>query len=186
MPKIVDEAGIFGAAIGLLMSRGFEGATTKEIADSAGVNEVTLFRKYGSKTGLFEKAIEHRLRDTPLNKIAFTGDIETDLFAIVEAYLETNEVHGDIMPVILIELPRNPDLQGSMDTPWRNLQGIMSSIRAFQDRKLLMREPPLATLAALLGPIMVNQMFRRANLALPVPAIDLRAHVDAFLNGRRR
>ncbi len=185
MPKVIDETKIFRAAIDILMSLGYEGTTTREIAEIAGVNEVTLFRKYGSKAGLFEKAIEHQLSDTPLNKVTYTGELETDLLAIVRAYIETNETYGDIIPIILIELPRNPDLQGSINTPWNNLQGILEIIQKYQKQGLLKNESPLATISALLGSIMINQMFRHAKLNLPVSGIDPQAHVDAFLNGRK-
>ncbi len=185
MPKIVDEQRIFSTAINMLMSRGYDGATTKEIADIAGVNEVTIFRKYGSKAGLFERAIGHRLSDTPLNKVVFTGELEVDLLAVVKAYIETNDAYGDIVPIILIELPRNPDLQGSISTPWKNIQGIIQIIRRYQELQLLKNESPLAALSALIGPIMINQIFRRAKLNLPVPAIDPQEYVDGFLNGRR-
>jgi AcrR family transcriptional regulator len=185
MPKVIDETKIYSAAINILMSLGYDGATTKEIADIAEVNEVTLFRKYGSKAGLFEKAIEHQLSDTPLNKIVYTGELEADLLAIVEAYVETNEMYGDIIPIILIELPRNPDLQESINTPWKNIQSIIKTIQKYQKQGLLKNEPPLTTLSALMGPIMINQMFRHSGLSLPVPAMDPQAHVDAFLNGRK-
>jgi AcrR family transcriptional regulator len=185
MPKVIDETKIFNAAINILMSLGYDGATTKGIADIAGVNEVTLFRRYGSKAGLFEKAIEHQLAVTPLNKLLYTGDLEADLLTILKAYIETNETYGDIIPIILLELPRNLDLQGSIDTPWKNLQGIIKIIQKYQKQGLLKNESPLATLSALMGPIMINQMFRHANLNLPVPAIDPQAHVASFLHGRK-
>lgn len=185
MPKVIDETRIFSAAINILMSLGYDGATTKEIADIAGVNEVTIFRKYGSKAGLFEKAIEQQLADTPLNKLVYTGDLEADLLAIVEAYIETNETYGDIIPIILIELPRNPDLQGSIDTPWKNLEGVIEILQTYQKRGLLKNESPLETISTLLGPIMINQMFRHANLNLPIPTIGLQEHVDSFLYGRK-
>ena len=185
MPKIIDETKIFSAALDILISHGYEGATTQKIADVAGVNEVTLFRKYGSKAGLFEKVIEHQLSDTPLNKLAYTGDLEADLLAIVEAYIETNETHGNIIPILLIEMPRYPDLQGSFNTPWKNLQEIIKIIQKYQKQGELKNESPLASLTALISPILVGQMLRYANLNLPVPAIDSQAHVDAFLNGRK-
>ena len=37
--------------------KGYEGATTREIADRAGVNQALIKRYYGSKLGLFEKAV---------------------------------------------------------------------------------------------------------------------------------
>jgi len=186
MPKVIDETKIFSAALEILIEHGYEGATTQKIAAIAGINEVTLFRKYGSKAGLFEKVIEHQLSDTPLNKLAYTGDLETDLLAIVEAYIETNELHGNIIPLLLIEMPRYPDLQESFNTPWKNLQMIAKIIQKYQKKGELRDEAPLTCLGALIGPILTGQMLRQANLNLPVPALDPQAHVDAFLNGRKR
>jgi len=185
MPKVIDETKIFSAALDILVAHGYEGATTQKIAKTAGVNEVTLFRKYGSKAGLFEKVIEHQLADTPLNKLVYTGELEADLLAIVEAYVETNETHGNIIPLLLIEMPRYPDLQGSFNTPWKNIQLIMEIIQKYQEQGQLKDESPLACLTALIGPILVSQMIQHANLNLPVPAMDSQAHVDAFLNGRK-
>jgi AcrR family transcriptional regulator len=185
MPKVIDETKIFSAALDLLVSHGYEGATTQKIAESAGVNEVTLFRKYGGKAGLFEKAINHQFSDTPLKKLVYTGELEADMLAIVVAYLKTNETYGDIVPNILIELPRNPDLQGSFNVPWKNIQVIIKIIQKYQKQGLLKNEPPLVCLGALIGPIMVSQMFRRANLNEPLPAVDPQAHVDSFLRGRK-
>ena len=185
MPKVIDETKIFNAALNMLISHGYEGATTQKIATVAGVNEVTLFRKYGSKAGLFEKVIEYQLSDTPLNKLLYTGNLEADLLAIVEAYIKTNQTYGDIIPILLIEMPRYPDLQGSFNTPWKNIQAIIKTVQRYQEQGLLKSEPPLASLSALIGPILVSQMLRHANLNLPVPDIDAKAHVDSFLHGRR-
>lgn len=185
MPKVIDETKIFSAALDLLVSHGYEGATTQKIAGIAGVNEVTLFRKYGNKAGLFEKVIESQLSDTPLNKLEYTGDLEADLLSIVEAYMKTNELHGNIIPILLIEMPRYPDLQGSFNTPWRNLQGILKIIQNYQEQGMLREESPFTTLNAFIGPILVSQMIRNTNLNLPVPTIDLQSYVDAFLNGRK-
>jgi len=185
MPKVIDETKIFSAALEILIAHGYEGATTQKIAEVADVNEVTLFRKYGSKAGLFEKVIEHQLADTPLNKLAYTGNLEADLLAIVEAYVETNETHGNIIPILLIEMPRYPDLQGSFNTPWKNIQGIIKIIQKYQKQGQLQAESPLASLGALIGPILTSQMLRHANLNLPVPPMDPQAHIDSFLNGRK-
>jgi AcrR family transcriptional regulator len=186
MPKVIDETKIFTAALELLVSHGYEGATTHKIAKMAEVNEVTLFRKYGSKAGLFEKAIRYRFSDTPLNELVYTGVLEADLLRIVEAYRVTNESYGDIFSNILIELPRNAELQESFDVPWQNIQTIIQIIQKYQQQGLLKAESPLASLSALIGPIMVSQMIRRSNLKLPFPFIDPQEHVDSFLHGRKR
>lgn len=184
MPKVIDEVKVFKAAIDKLASHGYEGATTKEIAEIAGVNEATLFRKYGSKAELIEKALNHQLSDTPLNRLAYSGDLEFDLMAIVDAYVQTNELHGEIIPSLLAELPRHPELRVAFNTPWGNIQVIVKIIQEYQAQGLLKQESPLTSLNALIGPIMTSQMFRRANLGLPVPDINTREYVDAFLQGR--
>jgi AcrR family transcriptional regulator len=185
MPKVIDETRIFNAALDILISHGYEGATTQKIADIAGVNEVTLFRKYGSKASLFQKVIEHQLADTPLTKLVYTGELKADLLAIVKAYVETNETHGNIIPLLLIEMPRNPDLQGSFNTPWKNIQTIIKIIQKYQEQGQLKNESPLVCISALIGPILVSQMFRNANLNLPISTTDPQAHVDSFLLGRK-
>lgn len=48
---------ILKAATELYAETGFRGATTRQIAQKAGVNEVTLFRHFGSKTALLHEAI---------------------------------------------------------------------------------------------------------------------------------
>ena len=45
------------AAVKVFANAGFRGATTRRIAQEAGVNEVTLFRQFGSKEGLIVEAV---------------------------------------------------------------------------------------------------------------------------------
>lgn len=185
MPKVIDENNIFKTVIDMLVSRGYEGARTKEIAEIAGVNEATIFRKYGSKARLFEKAIRHQLSDTPLNTLVFTGDLEVDLYAIVQAYLETNRLHGEIIPTILAELPRRPELKEAFTILWENTRTAAEIIQTYQLNGRLKGESPFASLNALLSPLMTSQMFRRADLGLPVIDIDPQKHVNSFLHGRK-
>src|SRR4029077_2716250 len=52
---------LLDAAFSICAQRGLHGATTREIADAAQVNEVTLFRHFGSKekliAALFERSV---------------------------------------------------------------------------------------------------------------------------------
>lgn len=186
MPKVIDEAIVFRTVVDMLVTRGYGGATTKEIAEIAGVNEATLFRKYGSKVDLFEKAVNHLLADAPLGRLAYTGDLEADLLSIVTAYMRTNEMYGEIIPTLLAELPRYPELKGAFHTAWENIQIIVRVIQEYQTRGLLESEPALTSLNALIGPMMTEQMLRHSGLGLPVPDLDAGAHVEAFLHGRKR
>ena len=49
---------ILDAAVQVYAETGFGGATTRRIAERAGVNEITLFRHFGSKDRLLQEAIK--------------------------------------------------------------------------------------------------------------------------------
>lgn len=81
--KIID------AAIELVNEKGYKGATTRAIAERAGVNEVTLFRHFGNKKGIVEAAIDKYafvdlLANTFEQKIIW--DLEQDLKMLAKEY----------------------------------------------------------------------------------------------------
>ena len=47
MPRRIDVDAVLAAAVSVFAEKGYRTTTTKEIAERAGVNEVTLFRRYG-------------------------------------------------------------------------------------------------------------------------------------------
>ncbi|MDM5247586.1 TetR/AcrR family transcriptional regulator [Lysinibacillus sp. G4S2] len=73
---------IIEAALHLVSEKGYTAATTKSIAELAGVNEVTIFRHFGNKRGILKAIIEqfsyYPLLQHELNK-NITWDLETDL-----------------------------------------------------------------------------------------------------------
>ena len=115
MPKVIEHNDVFRAAMEILSACGYEKSTTKNIADAAGIHEATLFRKYGSKFNLFEQAIKTQFLDVPLAQVAYTGDLQADLLSIIQAYLETSELMGNILPILLVEIPRNPELKNFLE-----------------------------------------------------------------------
>lgn len=77
--RSVTEARIVEAAVQLFSRRGYKGASTREIAHLAGVNEATLFRYFGHKADLFWTAIKSRL-----NQLKFGRDLQTGLATDVD------------------------------------------------------------------------------------------------------
>src|ERR671914_1594713 len=55
---------ILEAAARVYAQYGFRGATTRLIAQEAGVNEVTLFRLFGSKAHLFDELLSQQLHSS--------------------------------------------------------------------------------------------------------------------------
>jgi len=185
MPKIIDEEKVFAAVVAVLTSKGYENATTKDLAMAAGMHEATLFRKYESKAKLAARAIEQQLSIVPFAHLQYTGNLEADLLAIVQAYIETYKTHGPIMPMLFTELPRHPELAESLNKPLSNVEGVLKIIVQYQTQGQLKQEPPIYTFLALIGWLMNYYMFVQAVPDYPVPPIDVQAHIAGFLHGRK-
>src|SRR5262245_64568672 len=85
------------AASRVFALQGLRGATTRGIAEAAGVNEITLFRLFGTKERLLAAVLE-RAATVQANALAddklWTGDLENDLRRYAELFntmLEQNE-----------------------------------------------------------------------------------------------
>ncbi|MBB6735318.1 TetR/AcrR family transcriptional regulator [Cohnella zeiphila] len=80
---------LLNAAIELMAAKGYDGTTTKEIAVAAGVNEVTLFRHFGTKQKLLEAAFQqyHYAEEmTKLFRESLSGELHSDLLLISRTY----------------------------------------------------------------------------------------------------
>ena len=81
---------IIEAAAKLFGTHGYEGTSTRAIADEAGVNEVTLFRHFGNKKNLFMTMIEQRSPATNVKtgiQEHLTGDYREDLVILGQRFL---------------------------------------------------------------------------------------------------
>src|SRR3954464_11659383 len=77
MRSMVSRERILEAARRVYAKHGFRGATTRLIAIEAGVNEVTLFRTFGSKGALTEAVLAHYHDTAPPAQLS--GDAEDPL-----------------------------------------------------------------------------------------------------------
>ena len=57
---------LLAATVRVISEQGSRGATTRRISDAAGVNEVTLFRQFGSKAALIHEAMQWNTSRTPI------------------------------------------------------------------------------------------------------------------------
>jgi AcrR family transcriptional regulator len=57
MKRVDTKEKLLKATLKLISEKGYLGATTREIAQEAGVTELTLFRRFGSKERLFEELL---------------------------------------------------------------------------------------------------------------------------------
>ncbi|MGN0351323.1 MAG: TetR/AcrR family transcriptional regulator [Roseburia sp.] len=108
---------IMDATMTLIIDKGYTGATTKDIAKLAGVNESTIFRRFDGKKEIVVAAMELPKWNPGLAESDFTyhGDLEEDLISFSETYM--NKVTPKMVKVA-IGL-RSAELQGAA------LPGIM-------------------------------------------------------------
>jgi AcrR family transcriptional regulator len=104
---------ILEAAAQVFAEKGYARATTRALASAAGVNEVTLFRHFGSKQRLFSAIVEAYAAPALNTAIAtkLTGDYRQDLLTmgayVLHALLERREA----MRLMLGEAEHFPEVR---------------------------------------------------------------------------
>jgi AcrR family transcriptional regulator len=71
--KVKTREKILETAVKLFSEKGFNGTTTKEIAESAGVNEALIFRYFSTKSDLYSAIIERKIKEEPRLEIPLEG-----------------------------------------------------------------------------------------------------------------
>lgn len=107
---------LLAAAARIYGESGFRGSTTRRIADEAGVNEVTLFRLFGSKSALIAEALrEHAPRAT--DRIGLPDeptDPETELSAWCETQLALLRTARSMIRKAMGEIEEHPEMAPCM------------------------------------------------------------------------
>lgn len=81
---------IIHATMELIMERGYTAATTRDIADRAGINECTIFRKFKGKKEIVLSAMTLPEWNPCLRKedFVYRGDLEEDLISFARVYMK--------------------------------------------------------------------------------------------------
>ena len=103
LPKSTTSERLIAAALAMFSTRGMA-ATTREIADEAGVNEVTLFRLFESKDRLLAAVVAEvvRAESEALDRVDFVDfDMRRDIARVADVYFETHEQYQQFMRTML-------------------------------------------------------------------------------------
>jgi AcrR family transcriptional regulator len=120
LAKSVTEVRIVEAAAQMFARHGFKAATTREIAQLADLNEVTLFRYFLRKPDLFWAAVESRLRRVKLGRELQKSLAEDEGLALVVP---------QIVEFILRSLAEQPELYRLLHVAAFELPGADQVIR---------------------------------------------------------
>jgi AcrR family transcriptional regulator len=103
---------ILKTALKLFSKRGYLGATTREIAQNAGIAEVTLFRHFPSKEKLFEEVINTYSFLPALKGLLPEIEMlpyEDGLTVIAKKFLDTLTLRKNLIRIMHSEIPQYPD-----------------------------------------------------------------------------
>lgn len=179
------------AAREVIAKKGKRGATTREVADLAGVNEATLFRHFGNKESLIVAVVKYSCPDAKLRDMAaaLEGPLEEDLFAIG---MEMNRHLESTMDMIRWSLVET-DYENSIFSKeaWRPQTAVRSIVCEFlrkqTDAGILAGDPDeLASvfMGMVFSRVIAREKFPEARLFRDAD-YAIRYFVDVFLNGTR-
>jgi len=171
-----------------LMLKGYAGATTRSIAEAAGVSELTLFRHFPSKKDLFSALFETYSPKANLQTTLagmLTGDLRQDLTIIgkqsLTSILERRQA-------ILLTLSETEGLEELHDIvaalPRQGRQMLAAYLKTQMDNGRLRRRDPLLAAQAFFG-MFLAYMINQSMLKEPTgdPDSIVAAFVDIFLDG---
>jgi AcrR family transcriptional regulator len=146
--KIISAAAEVGSKVG------YSKATTKIIAKAAGVNEVTLFRHFGSKENLFSAAIEQYGGPAlvPIIQSQFTGDYRTDLTMVGNFFLDIMVARKEMLHLMLCESANIPEVRTVLARNPRELRQMLAQyLRSQMEKGVIKEQHPEVLAQAFLG-----------------------------------
>ena len=182
---------ILGAAREVMARKGKKGATTREIAEVAGVNEATLFRHFGTKEALIIACARRFCPDVQLRDFiaGLEGPVEEDLFKIGQGLTQQLESVLDMIRWSLVEIEYENSVFAQ--EAWKPQTAVRSVIVDYMTSRVasgeLVGNPE--DLASIFTGILFARVIAREKYADNRLFTDteyaLRTIIDVFLNGVR-
>jgi AcrR family transcriptional regulator len=184
---------ILTAARDVIGRKGRRGATTREIADVAGVNEATLFRHFGTKEALLLACAQHFCGYVQLQDVVahLNGPLEEDLLTIGQSMFARFEANRDMIRWSMAEEEYDKDVFAT--TAWRPQLAILAILADFMAARIAageLRGDAQQLALVFLGLVFMHALARKkfpdSELHVSDPDAALRLYIDVFLNGVRK
>jgi AcrR family transcriptional regulator len=119
------------AAVSVFGECGFRGATTRRIAEAAGVNEVTLFRLFGSKGALLEEAVRQSQTTTARRADSHLpeepADVEAELTAWAREQWRSMRELRAVIRKMMREVEEHPHISACLSEGWERIHGAVTT-----------------------------------------------------------
>jgi AcrR family transcriptional regulator len=177
------------AAAEVFAREGFQGATTREIARVASVNEVTLFRHFTSKNQLLGAVISQAFAlqaESLANQQEWTQDLRTDLLHYAQLYNRTLEEHEALTRTLIGEARRYPEearqiLREATQPLRERLTAYLQN--AQRQDKVRAEVDPVAAIDIFTGMLLAGMLRRSVNILEYGTEHYLDSCVDIFVCG---
>ncbi len=178
---------LLDAAARVYAEAGYRGATTRRIAAAAGVNEITLFRQFGSKDVLVREAIAHRRQGAVAALPERPEDPLRELTAFAQAHLDQMRERRSLIRTCMGEFEEHPDIIAPVDSPVIGAaQALAAYLRRLRKRKLATgRFDETVAATMLMGVLFADAMGRDIMRGMfpRDPEHTLREYLRIFLRG---
>lgn len=174
---------------------GLAGATTRAIAEEAGVNEVTLFRHFKSKDRLLAAVVGENFGEQPVAQRAVpvpapTADLRADLMALTRSYETLLTDNWPLVRAMLGEIHHHLN-EGAEKQVFRAIflplkQAVHQRIESAQQSGQIRKDQRVDVLSEVLLGAVFTGVLRRSIPHLKIEysaATYLEAAVTTFLNG---
>jgi AcrR family transcriptional regulator len=178
---------ILQAALAVFTEVGFRGATTRRIAQEAGVNEITLFRHFGSKDRLLHEAIKrsdlkHDCPDLPAEPVRPRAELLEWARAQMKHLLQVRS----LICTCLAEMDAHPEIVPRNSPTRDSITRLRDYLRKLKSRGYTTTsfDPEIVALA-FLGVLFADAMGRGVMPDVYNKTVDktVEGYVDFFLRG---
>ena len=190
-PSVDTNTRILDAALQLFYEHGYKGTTTRAIAERAGVNEVTVFRNFGSKRGIFIAVIKREadvMEELNSFVLELTGDMVEDLTTAGTRITREMVSRAKLVKIIMVEAATDPEVWESIhETPFAILARITSYFEEAKGQGYLKEDvdPRLAAIGyfSFFFRTLVANAFLGRDVFLDMDEGSIRQFVRFYVNG---
>ncbi len=150
------------AAVRVYVALGYRGATTRRVADEAGVNEITLFRHFGTKEVLFKAALKACNEGLQGQILPEPADPESELFDWALGTYRHWYGNRHLISRVLGDLLEHPELAPDIcDEPGCAHRALSTYLGRMHERGLASGSfQPDAAAGLLLGAVFTHALWR--------------------------
>lgn len=153
---------LLDAAARVYAETGFRGTTTRRVAQEAGVNEVTLFRHFGTKEALVRAALAQVHRQSDLAELGDPRDPGAELYRWARGIYRHWAGARDLISRVMGDLVEHPEIApGVCEEPHCEHARLSAYLVRLRDRGIATKDfHPDAAAGLLLGSIFTHAMWR--------------------------